>query len=67
MTMQNHRATVSTGHGTSFPPAARERHFVLFVPGQGRPDSHNHDKTERDDHDDGLVHGHFWAMSSTVR
>ncbi|MBB5373603.1 hypothetical protein [Acidocella aromatica] len=24
-------------------------------------------RTEHRDHDDGLVHGHFWAMSSTVR
>lgn len=24
-------------------------------------------RAEQRDHDDGLVHGHFWAMSSTVR
>lgn len=27
---------------------------------------HNHN-TESDSYDDGLVHGHLWAMSSTVR
>lgn len=24
-------------------------------------------RAEQRDHDDGLVHGHFWAMSSTIR
>ncbi|MGE4482108.1 hypothetical protein [Acidocella sp.] len=28
--------------------------------------SHDHN-ADFDNYDDGLVHGHFWAMSSTVR
>lgn len=28
---------------------------------------HHRPETDHDRHDDGLVHGHFWAMSSTVR
>lgn len=42
-------------------------------PLRAQPPQSRHAESARDghaengDHDDGLVHGHFWAMSSTVR
>lgn len=36
------------------------------MPGHDHTERYNH-KIDNDDYDDGLVHGHFWAMSSTVR
>lgn len=32
-----------------------------------RAESSNDRNDDFDNYDDGLVHGHFWAMSSTVR
>ncbi len=37
------------------------------TPNNRRAEPSNDRAIDTDQHDDGLVHGHFWAMSSTVR
>ena len=57
------------GAGGSSVAAVRDSNFRSGQPAQARhvaEPSQAH-RPQDDNHDDGLVHGHFWAMSSTVR
>ncbi|WP_298214994.1 hypothetical protein [Acidocella sp.] len=54
----NGAAVRDAGFGSRAPQPSSTRHRV--EPAYDRQPAEN-------DHDDGLVHGHFWAMSSTVR
>lgn len=65
MNMQNSRHLTQDGrNGTG--PQGHCGQGGAPVPGHERADRHNH-TADQDGYDDGLVHGHFWAMSSTVR
>ncbi|MBU6420275.1 MAG: hypothetical protein KGQ79_11210 [Proteobacteria bacterium] len=48
---------------------ARDAHPYqhLSVPAPRGAEPSRDREAKEDHHDDGLVHGHFWAMSSTVR
>ncbi len=48
--------------------AARGTSLLLSHPTQPSRGEPAHDRdADFDRYDDGLVHGHFWAMSSTIR
>lgn len=66
MNMQAQRPQPQNGHHMSLPREAGAQYGVASVPCQNKMELYNH-RADNDHHDDGLVHGHFWAMSTTVR
>lgn len=66
MNIQAQRPQLQNGDATSRPHEAREHHVAALTVCQSKVEFYSR-RAEHDHHDDGLVHGHFWAMSSTVR
>lgn len=65
MTMQTRRAQTQTGRSSS---STHEGHGSQTAVSTSQGVLYHHrPELDHDVHDDGLVHGHFWAMSSTVR
>lgn len=66
MNTQTQRPQPQTGSATFRSHEAREHHGAGSGAGQSKIEFYSR-RSEADTHDDGLVHEHFWAMSSTVR
>lgn len=62
MNMQNFRHLTQEGCNGE----VHRGQVAVPMPGHDHTNRYNH-KADHDEYDDGLVHGHFWAMSSTVR
>ncbi|MDE2318449.1 MAG: hypothetical protein KGK02_01980 [Rhodospirillales bacterium] len=61
------QTTPSVSPGGNAVAAARGTSSLQSHPAQPRRTEPSNDRDDFNRYDDGLVHGHFWAMSSTVR
>lgn len=66
MNMQAQRPQPQSHQSLSRSHEAREHHSAACVSAHSKIEFYSH-RGDHDDRDDGLVHGHFWAMSTTVR
>lgn len=66
MNMQTHRTPSPNNRNMSHARDIHNRQTSANASARGGIDQPCH-QAEHDHHDDGLVHGHFWAMTSTVR
>lgn len=66
MSTKNHPHSVATAQVIAYGHQAHDRQNQAAFVHQNATE-HHANKADRDYYDDGLVHGHFWAMSSTIR
>ena len=67
MSTQTNRRPAPALQAMNLSHEIRDHHGATAAPRHGMMDHHNREQADREYYDDGLVHGHFWAMSSTVR